>query len=524
VWQYQSHVLEQSPVPGIEFSMKASSQLMPQITLADIDNYIKENLKEQNRVVVITSPEKEGMKKITEQEVLNTLKVSPTDIKPYKEEALATSLLRKKPQKGAIVKKETNDVIGATTLFLSNGAKVTYKKTDFKNDEILMEAISFGGSNLYSNEEMKKVQFANSGLTEAGFSGLKTNDITKFMAGKIANVSPFISNITEGFRGNATPKDAEYLFQMIYAYFTDLNMDKDAFEGYKQKQSAFYENLGAQPNFYFQQEFYNYLNQNNPRFNGIIPDKKAWEQTDYQLAFNKFKDRFANAGDFEFFFVGNIDDKIMEDYAAQYLASLPSFERKEQPIDLGYRMLKGDLKKVVNKGKDPKSNVTIMFYGDTEYSSEEAMSMRALGEVLTIKLVEQLRENESGVYGVNARGSMNKVPYGSYSFTISFPCGPENADKLTASALDELQKIIDNGPEEKDLAKFKEAELLEYKKQIKENRYWMSNFIRSYTNGVSPNEILQSEAKINSVTVKDIQAVAKKYLTKGKTIGVLMPE
>ncbi|MBL7886076.1 MAG: insulinase family protein, partial [Flavobacterium sp.] len=206
------------------------------------------------------------------------------------------------------------------------------------------------------------------------------------------------------------------------------------------------------------------------------------------------------------------------------IASLPSSDKKEQPTDLGYRMLKGDLKKVVNKGKDPKSNVTIMFYGDAEYSPEEALSMRALGEVLTIKLVEQLRENESGVYGVNARGSMNKIPYGSYNFNISFPCGPENADKLTASALNELQRIIDNGPEEKDIAKFKEAELLEYKKQIKENKYWMTNFTRSYINGVSPNEILQSESKINSVNAKNIQAVAKKYLTKDKTIGVLMPE
>jgi zinc protease len=67
------------------------------------------------------------------------------------------------------------------------------------------------------------------------------------------------------------------------------------------------------------------------------------------------------------------------------------------------------LKKVVNKGTDPKSNVTIMFYGDAKYSAKDAMSMQALGEVLTIKLIEQLRENESGVYGVSARGIMNKI-------------------------------------------------------------------------------------------------------------------
>lgn len=203
---------------------------------------------------------------------------------------------------------------------------------------------------------------------------------------------------------------------------------------------------------------------------------------------------------------------------------MPSNQTKEKAVDLGYRMLKGDHKKVVNKGSDPKSNVTIMFYGDATYTSDEALAMQALGEVLTIKLIEELRENESGVYGVSARGSMSKVPNGAYSFTIGFPCGPENAEKLTASALTELQKIIDNGPQEKDVIKFKEGEILDYKKDIKENRFWLSNLTKAYTNGVSAEEMLKMEEKVNALTAKNIQDVAKKYLTKDKVIGMLMPE
>jgi zinc protease len=280
----------------------------------------------------------------------------------------------------------------------------------------------------------------------------------------------------------------------------------------------------SQPNFYFQQEFYTYLNKENPRWNGIVPTAEKWNETDYKLAYNKFKERFSNAGDFEFFFIGNVDDAKMEEFAKKYIASLPSNGTKETAKDLGYRFLKGDIKKVVNKGKDPKSNVTIMFYGDAPYSAKEAVAMTALGEVLTIKLVEELRENESGVYGVNARGSMSKVPYGSYNFNISFPCGPENAEKLTASALAELDKIIKNGPEEKDVNKYKEAEALDYKKKIKENRYWMTNFTRSFMNGSSPEEILTASDKVKEVTAKDIQNVAAKYLSKDKVIGILMPE
>ncbi|WP_333599395.1 M16 family metallopeptidase [Flavobacterium sp.] len=524
VWECQSNFLEQEPMPGIEWSYPTIQKMLPTITLTEVNALIKDFLKEDNRVVVITAPEKEGLKKVTEQEVLAAIKINTADLKPYEDKAVASSLLRNSITEGSIVKKETNAKIGATTLTLSNGAKVTYKKTDFKNDEILLEAVSFGGTNLYSNDEIKKIQFANGGLTQAGFSGLNQNDIDKFMSDKIATVTPYISNTTEGFRGETTPKDLEYAFQMLHAYFTDLNYDAAAFEGYKQKQSNFFENLVAQPNFYFQQEFYTYLNKENPRWNGIVPTAEKWAATDYQLAYNKYKERFANAGDFEFFFVGNVDDATMESFSKKYIASLPSNTTKETAKDLGYRLLKGDLKKVVNKGKDPKSNVTIMYYGDATYDANEAYLLKALGDILTIKLIEVIREKESGVYTVNARGSMSKVPYGSYNFNISFPCGPENTEKLITASLGELNKIIANGPTQVDLDKFKQAELLEYKKQMKENKYWMANFTKSYTNDAKPEDILELEAKINGVTAAQIQEVAKKYVSKDKTIGVLMPE
>lgn len=524
VSQYQSHFLENTPAPGIEWTYSAIQHFLPQIKLDEINGLIEDYIRDENRVVVFTGPEKDGLQKPTEQEVLAALKVDEAELTPYEDAAIAESLVRGDIKAGKIAKREQNNKLGTTTLTLSNGAKVVYKKTDFKNDEILMSAVSFGGTNLYSNEDYLKTQWANGALTEAGFSGLSKNDINRFMTGKIAYANPYISNITEGFNGSATPKDLEYLFQMVYAYFTDLNFDTDAFEGYKQKQASFFDNMMSNPNMYFQKEFYTFLSENNPRFTGIIPDAEAWKKTDYKLAYDKYKERFADASDFVFYFVGNIDEKQLEIYAEKYMASLPALNRKEQAKDLGYRMLSGEHRKVVNKGTDPKSNVTIMFYGDAKYDEKEALAMQALGEVLTIKLIEELRENESGVYGASARGSMNKVPYGSYSFNIGFPCGPENVESLTNSALRELQKIIDNGPEEKDLAKFKEGELLDYKEGIKTNRFWLNSLQRAYTNDGEPENILKFEERINALTAKDIQNVAKKYTSKDKVIGVLMPE
>ncbi|NHN26424.1 insulinase family protein [Flavobacterium jejuense] len=519
----QSNFLEQEPAPSIEWEFKTMKALLPNISLKETNELISKYIKEENRVVILTGPEKEGLVLPTEKEVLAAIEVDESTLKPYEDTEMATSLLRNTPKKGKVVKTEKNEKLDVTTLTLSNGAKVIYKKTDFKNDEIQFQAMSFGGTNLVSNEEYLKASLAMSGLTEAGFSGMNKNDINKFMTGKIVRVYPYVSSTSEGMQGSSTPKDFEYLMQMIHAYFTDLNMDKEAFTGFVTKQKGFMTNLLSQPATYFSNEFYTFLNKENPRYRGF-PKPEDYDNADYELAYKIFKERFANAADFNFYFIGNVDDAKLIEYSELYLASLPSTKEKEKMVDLGYRMIKGGHKKVVNKGKDPKSTVNIMFYGDCKYDSDEAFALKALGDVLTIKLVEELRENESGVYGVGARGSMNKVPYGSYSFSISFPCGPENAETLTASALRELNKIIEKGPEQKDVDKFMEAEKLDYKEKMKENRYWMTNLTRAYMNDSNPEEMLNYVEKVKQITPKEIQAVAKKYLSKDKVIGMLMPE
>lgn len=524
VWEYQGNFLENEPIPSVAWTFDMIKKILPTIALEDTNGLIAKYLKDDNRVVVLTGPDKQEIIQPKEAEVLQALQIDEASLKPYEDTEVSESLLRNPVVAGKIVGREVNEKLGITTLKLSNGAVVKYKKTDFKNDEVQFEAISFGGSNLFSNADYDKISLGISGVSQAGFSGMKLNDINKFMTGKIVRVNPYVFGINEGLRGSSTPKDLEYLFQTAYAYFTDLNYDPEAFKSYAERQKGFIGNMLSQPSMYFSNEFYKYLNSNNPRYKGF-PQAEDYDAVDYKLAYDKFKERFANAGDFEFFFVGNFDEKQLETYVEKYIASLPATqEAHEKPVDLGYRMISGTHKKVINKGTDPKSTVNIMFYGEAPYSAKEDLLLKSLGEALTIKLIEQLRESESGVYGISARGSMNKEPYGSYSFSIQFPCGPENADKLTESALNELQKMIDNGPTQKDLDKVKEAAKLEFKEKLKENSFWMAALKKQFTDGVNLDEINNYEAKLDKVTIKDLQDIAKKYLTKDKVIGVLMPE
>ncbi len=524
VGEYVRNYFEQEPIPGIEWEYNFTKRALPSITLNEVNSLIENYLHKDNRVVVLTGAEKEGITKVEEKQVLDLLaSVESADIKPYADTVLAESLITTMPKAGAIIKQVKNELLGTMTLTLINGVTIVYKKTDFKDDEVLMEAFSYGGSSLYSDADFLKVANANGGLTEAGVNGMNITDMGKMMSGKIARVRPFISGSSEGFSGSSTPKDLETLFQLTHLYFTSLNKDEKAFSSYIAKQKAFLGNVLSNPNIYFQIEMGKFMNQGNARYVGF-PTPEALDKADYNLAYEKYKERFANAGDFKFYFVGNFDEAKLKEYAKLYLASLPSSDVRETYIDHGYRGLKGSHEKIIKKGTEPKSNVMIRYTGEATYSAKEKHLLKSLGEILSIKLIEKLREDESGVYGVGARGSMNKIPYGSYNFTISFPCGPENVIKLKDAALAEVQSIIDNGPEEKDVAKIKEAQLIEYKENLKKNKYWINGLKSADYNQVDKLKIVGATKDIDAITGEDIKAVAKKYLSKGHILAVLYPE
>ena len=509
-----------------EFKYEKYQELLPEISLEEVNKLIDNFIRKESRVAILTGPEYDDEeKKPSKDDVLNIINKDFQDLEPYQDEDTAESLVSEELEAGSISSESTNEELGTTTLTLSNGATVTYKKTDFKDDEVLMRAVSYGGTNTLDVKTYKKTHWAFGGLEEAGFSDLDKNAIQKFMSDKNANLNLSISGSSESLRGSASPEDLEYLFQMVQAKFTDLNYNPEAFEGYKSKRMAFMGNLLASPRFYYLSEMYGFIQEDNPRWDGVIPDEEKWENTSYKKAYDVYKQRFANAADFHFYFVGNIDEEKLKELSKQYIAALPSNpDSSEDIIDTGFRPKKGDFYKKFYKGEDPKSQVTIMYYGETEYDEKESMAIKALGEVLTIKLIEKLRESESGVYGVGANGGMSKEPYGDYNFRIQFPCGPENYEDLIDDAMKELKKIQENGPTEEDMAKFKESALKDYDENIKKNDYWIRQMRSAYLSKKSPEEILEYDEEVKAVTADQVQQVANKYMSGDKYIAVLLPE
>lgn len=511
--EYAGNFLVNEPIPGIEWEYDFVKQHLSSVILQDVNNLAAQWITKNNMVVTLNAPEKEGVKIPSAAEVSSVLSaVDIAAIEPYKEKVLATSLIDPgKLKSGKIISSKTDEELGTTTIKLANGATVVLKPTNFKNDEILFRTFSKGGHSLVKDADYYSAINAANIVVQSGVGNFSAIDLGNMLKGKNTSLTPTIGTYSEGMSGNTIPKETETLLQLIHLYFTAPKKDAAAFESFKTRQKQLYANIAANPQIYFSGEFQKIMTQNHPRA-GALPKPTDFDKINLDRSIQIYKERFSNAGDFTFLFTGSFDEDSMKPLLEKYIGSLPAIAKKETYRDLGIRPPKGKVDKVITKGEDPKSLVNLVFTVPAVYNTNESYALLSLGELMNIKLVEQLREEKGGVYGVSAYGGMNRIPYSSSTFNISFPCAPENADTLTAAALDELRKIIKTGVSAEDLEKIKEQQKRKLEVDIKQNIFWSNNLFDAYFYGTKPSDILNKQKMIDNLSSKIIQDAAKKYI------------
>lgn len=523
--EYVSLFLEGEAAPGIAAELEMTKKYLPAISVEEINALAKKWITDQNRVVLVTGPDKASVEYPSKERILQILgEAAKADLKGYEDKKVATALMEKAPQAGKIVAEKKLADVGVTELTLSNGAKVILKKTDFKNDEILFNAFSFGGHSLVSDNDYYSGSYASQIVASSGVGNISPLDMPKVMSGKLVRVAPFVSAYEEGLNGSSTPKDLADLFQLTHLYFTQPRRDEAAYQSLVTRTRDQLKNLMANPQFYFSDQYNRLLNQNHPR-GGYFPTEEDFAKINLDRSLAIYKERFADASGFTFVFVGNFDEAAIRPLIETYLASLPATKAKESYKNLGITRPSGVVKKEFFKGTDPKSLVNIVFHGDAKYKSEDNLRLRALAQVLDIKLIESLREEAGGVYGVGASSSFARVPAPYYTFNISFPCGPDNVTKLSGLAMSEVDKLRKSGPTEEDLKKVKETMLNQYREGLKENRFWLNNLSSIYKFKGKPADILKGAEQIEALSIPVLQKTAGKYLLPTNYVqAVLMPE
>lgn len=528
VSEYVDNFLTKEPIPGVENEDKIYKELLPQISIDDINAIIKTLQENPKQFIALLGPEPAPGKELPSVDDLLAVAASAEkmDVKPYEEKAIASSLMTTTPKPGKIISSKKNDQLGTTEFTLSNGVTVTIKSTDFKNDQILMSAVRPGGKNNYSLKDKYNAEYATAVVNSMGVGNFSPVDLQKTLSGKTVKVNPVFSDISEGMSGNSSVKDLESMMQLTYLYFTSPRVDTSLFRSYVQKNKTQLAFLSANPQAVFVDTLYKVLYHNDPLAPVAVPKPEYFDAINLNRLMEIYKDRFGNANGMHFTFVGSFNADTLKKLIEKYIAALPSNVKKFTFVaDSKVRPAKGKIDFRVYKGKEQKSLIVGVYSGEVPYSDALDMKADAISEILNIRIIEELREKIQGIYGGGTQSQFEKYPYPHYTFFLQLPCGPEKVDTLLYAANKEIQNLIKDGPSKENLEKVKQQWREQYKVNIKENGTWLSELQSFNFPGNNPDYFINYEKYVNALTAKDIQDGAKLLLsTKNVVTGILMPE
>ena len=519
VQEYVNHFLNNEPIPGIEAEYAIMNQLVPNIPIEAINSILPQLLKDENIVINVFGPDKEAMVYPTEAEILKILQdTKAEEITAYEDNVSDEPLMKEVPKAGKIVKTEEGP-FGSTALTLSNGVRVVIKNTDFKADEIRMTAFSPGGNSVFGTNEPLQVKMLNSVAGLGGLGNFSNVDLEKVLAGKKVSISASINGLTERVSGSCSPKDLETLMQLVYLTFTAPRMDDAAFESFKQRTKASLANQEANPMTALTDTLQKELYGNHPMAGRI--KSEMIDQIDYNRIMEMYKDRFKEAGDFTFLFVGNINLEEVKPLIETYLGGLPTINRKENFKDIEMDIRKGTHKNVFKKQMEtPKATVISVISGHCDFTPKNNLLMSMLSQIMNMVYIETIREKEGASYGVSAMGQMNCYPKPEANFQIYFDTDPAKREKMEQIVMSELQKVGQAGPNPEHLAKVKEFMLKKHLENVKENGYWLNLLNEYYFSNIDMNT--NYEKLVNEMTAEDVKNFTKALLDQGNIIEVTM--
>lgn len=527
VEEYIGNFLDQEPIPGIEKEFAYVKEMLPGVTIEEVNAVSNKFKDEKNRFVYLAGPDPAAGTSLPQvNELLAALDAKEkSNVTAYEEKAVATTLLTKEPRAGKVISKKTNAVLGTTELTLSNGVTVTLKPTTFKDDQILMGATRAGGKNNYGLADKFNAEYAVAVVSAMGVGEFSPVDLRKALAGKTATVTPSFGGISEGVRGNSSVKDLETLLQLTHLYFTAPRKDTALFSSFIQRNKSQFANISANPQAAFFDTLYKAMFNNNPLAPVAVPNSAYFDKIDVDRALAIYKERFSDATGMNFVFTGSFKEENIIPLVEKYLASLPASGKKFSFTDNKVRPVTGKTSLTVNKGKEQKSMIMAFYSGELPYSEDLDLKTQALSEVLNIRIIEELREKIQGIYGGGTFAGLEKYPYANYSFAVQLPCGPEKVDTLLKAVKKEFNDIVQRGPDTSYLNKVKRQWVEQYRTKMKENATWLNQLLEYKLQGGDPDRFVNYEKYVEKLTPKDIQQAAKLILAgKNEFVAIQMPE
>ncbi len=515
------HFIDNNALPGAELDYQLFQMISGQIPVQAINQGATQLLTDTNQCIVVFNPKKEGYTLPGREAMLAAVEGAiHKQYEAYKDEVITEPLIAKAPKAGKIAKAEKNETFGTTVFTLSNGAKVILKTTDFKSDEIRFNCFAPGGFGLFNPADPKAVSDLNmiGTAVESSKLGNFTNTMMrKYLAGKNVSCGFGVNNRTHGLTGYSVKKDLPVLMEIVYSYFTQLNPDAEQYAVDLKKECTDIERGKNDPMTLFSDTLTYSMFNGDPRFAAATVARA--QAADYSRMLATAKGLLANAADYTFIFVGNVDEATLRPLLESYIASLPSKGKatkagKTWPVSYytGTRTVAFD---------KPMATPATTYYsftsGQAKIDALSDIDCSLAGSILSNLFTEVIREKEGAAYSPGAIGRLNE-PYGRWEIIRVIATNSEQQNRAFELADSLMTDVLAGKVTEEQFQKVKGAAVNQFDIKLRDNGFWMSTL---RDNELGYDTYLGHKQQLDNLTLPAFQEWCR-ALRRQNTLTVIM--
>ena len=474
VKEYIDHYMNGGYIPGVVAESKMLIEGLNEITLDEVNDYLRQIIGKDNVSVLISGPQSMGgvSRYPTSRDVIaHFIRIINTPQSPYVDLMADDKLLSHEPKPGSIINETYEPETGITTMTLHNGATVRLKPTKFKNNEVLFNAFSLGGEWAFGDTADVNVRLMDQVVEECAFGGHTHNQLYRVLNGRQLGLVFTLNDANEQLSGGCQSADLETLLQLCYLYFTDVSLDQEAFQALKTRIRSQLSQSAYNPKTIYSDSIGSTIFCGNPMYRSIKPEEV--DLLDGERVLQLYRQRIANAGDYNFSIVGAFDIDEVRPLICRYLASLSDNGVREGLA--GYRPamatgLKDNFFEVPMH--NPKTSVFVSIMGDKRYSYDDEFMMDLVGESVGTALLTYLRHEKHGTYDVATDGT-HSIYNDRWMINYEFETSTADRDSMLMHAEYAVNAIFYSGVSEDLFSKMKERVARQHESVMQTNSYWL---------------------------------------------------
>ncbi len=413
---------------------------------------------------------------------------------------------------GQVVETKEAPDFDTTFIRFENGVRLTVKPTRFKDDEILVR-VNIGDGRLDLPKDAQSQGWASGAYIEGGLKQISAEDMEQVLASRVYGAQFSVADDAFVLSGSTRPEDLDIQLQVLTAYAAEPGWRGEAFTRLQSAYKTANDQYESTDSGVLSRDLSLLLREGDKRW--AFPSRE--QIADAKL--DDFRKMVAPAladGPVEVVIVGDTTVEKATEAVARTLGALPPRPGTQVPAaqrEVGFPAGVQQPVVLTHKGRADQSIGYIAWRTNDFFADpQKARDTAVLGEILELRLVEELREAQGATYSPSVVYSHSMIwpRWGYVSASVEIP--PAKLPNFFADVKKIAADLRDKPVTADELARAKKPRIDQIEKIRETNGYWLSELSGAQTD---PRRLDATRALIpgtERVTAADVQRAAQAVL------------